>query len=171
MDRHTIIQNILRVLLLLLLQLIVLDNVSLSNILVPNILILFVLMLPTSIRRIPMLLIAFATGLLLDICSNLLGVQALSFTVVAMARILFADRLLLRNEPIDIERPSIKSVTFQQFALYSLLLLIIYFTCYILLEVFSFHNIWMNILAIVLNVAVSWVLIIIYQLLLIHEGD
>ncbi|MBR1792717.1 MAG: rod shape-determining protein MreD [Bacteroidales bacterium] len=171
MINHLIPQNIFRFLLLLVLQLAVLNNIGLGSVIVPNILILFVLMLPTNLGRTPMLLLAFVSGLILDICSNILGIQAFSFTMVAMARILFADRILLGNEPVTISRPSFRTVSFQHFSIYSLILLLIYYICYILLESFSFHNVGLMILTIILNVVVSWVLIILYQLLFVHEEE
>ena len=171
MIKHLIPQNIIRFLFLLVLQLAVLNNIGLGNIVVPNLLILFVIMLPTNIGRIPMLLLAFAAGLILDICSNILGLQAAPFTLVAMTRILFADRILLGNEPITLSCPNFHSIPFQRFAAYSLTLLLVYYICYILLESFSFHNFGLTILIILLNVVISWILIIIYQLLFVHKEE
>lgn len=171
MIKHIIPQNIIRFLFLLVLQLAVLNNIGLGNIIVPNLLILFVIMLPTNMGRIPMLLLAFAAGLILDICSNILGLQAASFTLVAMTRILFADRILLSNEPITLSCPNFHSIPFLQFTAYSLILLLVYYICYILLESFSFHNFGLMILIILLNVVISWILIIIYQLLFVHKEE
>lgn len=171
MIKHLIPQNIIRFLFLLVLQLAVLNNIGLGNIIVPNLLILFVIMLPTNTGRIPMLLLAFAAGLILDICSNILGLQAASFTLVAMTRILFADRILLSNEPITLSHPNFHSIPFLQFTAYSLILLLVYYICYILLESFSFHNFGLMILIILLNVVISWILIIIYQLLFVHKEE
>lgn len=116
-----------------------------------------------------MLFIAFATGLLLDLFSNTLGFQCFSFTMVAMARIVFADRVLLNNEPIDIDCPNFRVVSFQNFTIYSITLLLVYYTTYLLLESFSFYSVWTMVLSIIVNVIVTWILVIIYQLALIPE--
>lgn len=97
--------------LLILIQLLVLNQVYLGSYVMPMLYLLAILMLPTDTKRIPLLLIAFGTGLLLDIMNNMLGFHALACTVVAMMRILFADRILTRGEPVTISIPSIFSVS------------------------------------------------------------
>lgn len=169
MNNRIVIQNIIRFIFLLLIQLIVLDNITPITMLMPNVMLIFMIMLPTTTKHIPMLLIGFATGLLLDICSNTLGFHCFAFTMTAMARILFADRILLNNEPIDIDRPSLRVVNFQHFAIYSLTTLLVYYTTYIIVEAFSFYNVWVMLLSIIANVIVTWIPLIIYQLALIPE--
>ena len=104
-----------RFLLLMAIQLLVLNYVYLGGYVMPMLYVLFILMLPTGMKRIPLLLIAFGTGLLMDIMSNALGFHALACTVVAMLRIWFADSILTRNEPVTINTPSVFSVTPQYF--------------------------------------------------------
>ena len=94
-----------RFVLLMALQMLVLNHVYLGGYVMPMLYVLFILMLPTDTGRIPMLLIAFGTGLLVDVMNNMLGFHALACTVVAMLRILFADRILTRGEPVTIEKP------------------------------------------------------------------
>ena len=108
--------------LLLLIQLLVLNHVFLGGYTFPMLYLLAILMLPTNMKRIPLLLIAFGTGLLVDVMNNMLGFHALACTVVAMMRILFADRILTRGEPTAIDRPSIYSVSPQYFISYMLIL-------------------------------------------------
>ncbi|MBQ4376765.1 MAG: rod shape-determining protein MreD [Bacteroidales bacterium] len=169
MNNRLVLQNIIRLIILMLIQLIVLNNVTPITLLMPNIVLLFLLMMPTNTGRIPMLLISFFIGLLLDLFSNTLGFQCFAFTMVAMARILFADRMLLNNEPIDINCPSFRVVSFQNYTVYSITLLFIYYLTYIVLEAFSFYNVWFMVLSIFVNVIVTWILVIIYQLALIPE--
>ena len=104
-----------RFVLLMALQLLVLNHVYLGGYVMPMLYVLFILMLPTDTGRIPMLLIAFGTGLLVDVMNNMLGFHALACTVVAMLRILFADRIRTRGEPVTIQTPSVYSVTPQYF--------------------------------------------------------
>ena len=115
-------RNIGRFVLLMLLQLLVLNNVYLGGYVMPMLYVLFILMLPTSVGRVPLLLTAFGTGLVVDIMAGALGFHALACTVVAMMRITFADRILTRGENVTIETPSVFSVTPQYFISYLLLL-------------------------------------------------
>ena len=93
-------RNIGRFVLLTLLQLLVLNNVYLGGYVMPLLYVLFILMLPTSTGRVPMLLMAFGMGLLMDIMAGSLGFHALACTIVAMMRITFADRILTRGENV-----------------------------------------------------------------------
>jgi rod shape-determining protein MreD len=149
--------------LLALVQLLVLNNVYLGGYVMPMLYVLFILMLPTSTGRIPMLLIAFGTGLLMDIMAGALGFHALACTVVAMMRILFADRILTRGENVAIANPGIYSVTPQYFISYLMLMLGIFYLLFYLLEIFSFRGFGGVLLATVCSTLVTTLLAVLYQ--------
>lgn len=156
-------RNIGRFVLLALVQLLVLNNVYLGGYVMPMLYVLFILMLPTSTGRIPMLLIAFGTGLLMDIMAGALGFHALACTVVAMMRILFADRILTRGENVAISNPGIYSVTPQYFISYLMLMLGIFYLLFYLLEIFSFRGFGGVLLATVCSTLVTTLLAVLYQ--------
>ncbi len=156
-------RNIGRFVLLALVQLLVLNNVYLGGYVMPMLYVLFILMLPTSTGRIPMLLIAFGTGLLMDIMAGALGFHALACTVVAMMRILFADRILTRGENVAIANPGIYSVTPQYFISYLMLMLGIFYLLFYLLEIFSFRGFGGVLLATVCSTLVTTLLAVLYQ--------
>lgn len=156
-------RNIGRFVLLALVQLLVLNNVYLGGYVMPMLYVLFILMLPTSTGRIPMLLIAFGTGLLMDIMAGALGFHALACTVVVMMRILFADRILTRGENVAIANPGIYSVTPQYFISYLMLMLGIFYLLFYLLEIFSFRGFGGVLLATVCSTLVTTLLAVLYQ--------
>ena len=156
-------RNIGRFVLLALVQLLVLNNVYLGGYVMPMLYVLFILMLPTSTGRIPMLLIAFGTGLLMDIMAGALDFHALACTVVAMMRILFADRILTRGENVAIANPGIYSVTPQYFISYLMLMLGIFYLLFYLLEIFSFRGFGGVLLATVCSTLVTTLLAVLYQ--------
>ena len=102
MSNNLIIRNIIRFVVLMVLQVVIFNQVSLWGYVLPMLYVLFVLMLPTGMNKIALLLIAFATGLTEDLFCNLLGFHACACTVVALCRILFADKILTRNETTEI---------------------------------------------------------------------
>ena len=166
---NTVWRNIGRFLLLMALQLLVLNYVYLGGYVMPMIYVLFILMLPTDTGRIPMLLIAFGTGILADIMNGTLGFHALACTVVAMLRIWFADRILTRGEPIVITRPSIYSVTPQYFITYLLLMLAAFYLVFFTTELWGFRGFGGVILATICSTLVTAILIVIYQLLFLKK--
>lgn len=158
-------RNIGRFVLLALLQLLVLNNVYLGGYVMPLLYVLFVLMLPTSTGRVPMLLIAFGTGLLMDIMSGALGFHTLACTIVAMMRITFADRILTRGENVVINTPSIFTVTPQYFISYQLLLTGAFYLVFYSVELFGFRGFGGVLLATLCSTVVTTLLAVLYQVI------
>lgn len=166
---NLILRNIGRFALLMALQLLVFNNIYLGGFITPFLYVLFILMLPTSLPRMAMLVVAFATGLTMDMFSNLMGLHTFAATLVAMCRILFADKILTRGEDVSIDIPSIRSVALGPMLYYLFLLLIIYHIAYFGLVLFSVHDTLRILLTALASTFVSWLLAILYQTLLIRK--
>lgn len=164
-------RNIGRFVLLMLFQLLVLNNVYLGGYVLPMLFVLFILMLPTNLKRIPLLLIAFGTGLTADLMSNVLGFHALACTVLAMLRIWFANRILTRGEPVVIPTPSVRSVTPQIYVSYLLLMYAAYYLVYFTSELFGSRGFSDVILATLLSSLASTLLAVLYQILFIKKEN
>lgn len=162
-------RNIGRFVLLMVLQLVVLNHVYLGGYVMPMLYVLFILMLPTGIGRIPMLLIAFVTGLLVDIMNNMLGFHSLACTIVAMLRILFANRILTRGEPITVDRPSIYTIAPQYFISYLLMMLGAFYFVFFMLEIFSFRHLGGVLLATAASTVVTTLLAVLYQYIFLKK--
>ena len=135
----------------------------------PMLYVLFILMLPTDTGRIPMLLIAFGTGLLVDVMNNMLGFHALACTVVAMLRILFANRILTRGEPVSIEIPGIYSVTPQYFISYLMLMFGAFYLVFFTVELFGFRGFGSILLSTVASTLVTTLLAVLYQYIFLKK--
>lgn len=155
--------------LLMALQLLVLNHVYLGGFVMPMLYVLFILMLPTGMKRIPLLLIAFGTGLLVDVMSNMLGFHALACTVLAMMRILFADRILTRGEPIVVEIPGIYSVTPQYFISYLLLMFGAFYLVFFTVEIFGFRSFSSVLLATICSTVVTTLMAVLYQYIFLKK--
>lgn len=161
-----IISNILRFLALILLQVLISNFVYLGGYVVPFVYILAVLMLPTNIGKIPLLLIAFAAGMSVDVFCNIPGFHAFSCTMMAFFRILIGDKILTKGDPEEVvEVPSIREVPFQTFSVYAFVMSLVYSVTYGLVEAFSFGNFWMTLLSIGINSLVAWALMLLSQFL------
>lgn len=162
-------RNIGRFVLLMAIQLLVLNYVYLGGYVMPVIYVLFILMLPTGMKRIPLLLIAFSTGLIVDVMNNMLGFHALACTVLAMMRIWFADRVLTRGEDSVVEHPSIFSVTPQYFISYLLLMLSVFYLILFVTEMWGFRSFGGMLLAVVCSTVVSALIMVLYQLVFLKK--
>ena len=166
-----VLKNIGRFALLMALQLLVLNYVYMGGYVMPMLYVLFLLMLPTGMGRIKMLTIAFGTGLLVDVMNNMLGFNALACTVVAMARILFADRMLTRNEPVVITNPSVYNVSPQHFVGYLLLMYGLFFGVFYMVELFGFRHLGSMLLATICSTVVCTLLAVSYQVVLLRREE
>ena len=130
-----VLSNILRFVVLIVLQILLLNYVNFGGYIIPFVYILAVLMLPTRIGNIPLLLIAFAAGAVVDVFCNIPGFHAFCCTLMAFARVLVGDRMLTRDDPdVVIDVPSVRTVPFQPFAMYLLVMSAVYCIAYCLLE-------------------------------------
>lgn len=158
-----------RFVLLMAIQLVVLNHVYLGGYVMPMLYVLFVLMLPTDMGRIPMLLTAFGTGFLVDVMNNMLGFHALACTLLSMMRILFADRILTRGEPVTIEVPSIYTVTPQYFISYLMLMLGMFYLVFFTVELFGFRSFGGVVLATVASTVVTTLMAVLYQYIFLRK--
>ena len=161
-----VLTNIFRFLALIVLQVLMLNHVYLGGYVVPFIYILAIMMLPTRVGNIPLLLIAFASGGLIDLFCNIPGFHTFSCTMMAFFRILFGNKMLTRDDATEVvDTPSVRCVPFEVFAMYVLLLSLVYSVTYGLLETFSLGNFGMTAISMAINTVVSWVLVMLCQLL------
>ncbi len=169
MNNSLVFRNLGRFVLLVLLQVTVFNNVYLGGYLNPCLFVLFIAMLPTNTGRIPMMLIAFFTGLIVDIATNMLGFHAFACTVVAFLRGVWLDGIIMHDNNEDIETPSFYSGSYQQFGIYLFLILLFYNIVYYSLLIFDLHDIWQIALSAMLGTVVTWILATLYQMLLVRK--
>ncbi len=159
--------NIFRFVALIVLQVLMLNYVYLGGYVVPFIYILAIMMLPTRLGNIPLLLIAFASGGMVDLFCNIPGFHTFSCVMMAFFRILFGNKMLTRDDPTEVvDTPSVHNVPFEVFAVYVLLLALVYSVTYGMLETFSLGNFGMTAISMLVNTAVAWVLVMLCQLLI-----
>ncbi len=162
-----VLSNIFRFVVLIVLQILLLNYVSFGGYMIPFIYILAVLMLPTRLGNIPLLLIAFAAGALIDIFCNIPGFHTFSCTMMAFIRVIIGNRMLTRDDPeAVIDVPSAYTVPLQPFAMYLLVMSVVYSFTYCMLESFSFGNFWMTMLSMLLDAVGTWLLLMLSQLLI-----
>lgn len=162
-------RNIGRFALLMLLQLLVLNHVYLGGYIMPMLYLLFIIMLPTDTPRIPLLLMAFGTGLLVDLMNNMLGFHALACIVMAMMRILYADRILTRGEPVTLSIPSIYSSSPLHFISHLMLLLGIFYLVFFTVEMWGFRSFGSMLLATICSTLATSLLAVLYQFIFLKK--
>lgn len=159
------IRNIVRFIALILIQVLVLNHMNLSGYINPYVYVLFILLLPVQINKSALLLLAFITGLTIDLFGNTLGLHAASTVLLAYARpgIL---RLFFKNLEFSAdEEPNISKLKPVGFLKYTLVLVFIHHTALFFLEVFSFNGFLSTLSRIALSTLVTTLMIMTLALL------
>lgn len=158
----TVLQNIIRFILLVLLQVLVLNNIQFLGYINPYIYILFILSLPVLTPRWFALILAFALGLIIDVFSNTPGIHAFSTVLIAFMRNGII-KLFTSLEEGSNPTPSFHTFGVGNYTKYLVLLVTIHHTSLFILEAFSFANLWLVIPKILLSSLVTILLIMGFQ--------
>jgi len=165
MKISTILINILRFLLLVAAQVFIFNKINLGGYLNPMIYILFILLLPFEISGGLVLILSFFLGLSVDLFTGSIGLHAGAATFMAFLRPL---SLRLISSTRDYESglmPGVTDLGYVWFISYTVFLTFFHHLFFFSVEAFSFTELPMTLLRILLNTVLSSVLIIIINLL------
>jgi rod shape-determining protein MreD len=148
--------------LLILLQLLVLNNIQFSGYVNPYVYILFILLLPVEIPSWLLLIISFATGLIIDFFSGSPGMHSSATVMAGVARPYILRVIAPRDGYEAGSSPSMLAYGFRWFLSYTLLIVLIHHTTLFYLEVFRFSEFFRTLLRVILSslFTVSFILLI-----------
>lgn len=161
----TYLKNILRFVLLILLQVMVLNKMNLSGYINPYAYLLFILLLPVNINKSALLVLAFFTGLTIDLFGNTLGLHASATVLLAFARPGLINLFFSNIEFIGDDEPGLPIVGVIGFFKYMLVLVFIHHSLLFFLEVFSLANFLDTLYRIIFSTLVTSLVIMILVLL------
>lgn len=130
-----LIVNIIRFIVLIATQVFLLKNIGYYNLSIPYLYILFILLLPFGIPNFLLFILAFFTGLTIDVFYDTLGLNAAACTVLAFVRIVFINLTVQRDGFDNEPDPSLGLMGFRWFIFYAVIL-----TFFHHLILFSFEN-------------------------------
>jgi len=159
------VKNIVRFVLLVLLQVLILNNMNLSGYMNPYVYVLFILLLPVDINKSLLLVIAFLTGLTIDVFGNTPGLNAFSTVLLAFSRPGILRRLTKNIDFLPDEEPGFARLGFGKFLRYVFVLVFIHHVALFFLETFSFHDFLNTLYRILINTFLSTFIIMILVLL------
>ncbi len=173
------LKNILRFCVILLLQVLILNNITLRwwsepsgfPIFIPYIYPLFILLLPFETPVWALLLLGFVTGLTVDSFMNTAGMHACATVLMAYLRTNVLNALLPRNlSEYANQQPSIKSMGWMPFLVYSSFLIVLHHILFFTVELWSFTNIGTLLLKILASTITSMLFIVVYLLLFTRQN-
>ena len=150
--------------LLILLQVLLFNNIEFSGYVNPYVYIMFILLLPVEISSWLLLVIAFFTGLTIDLFCGSPGMHA-SATVLAGFVRPYILRLLSPRDGYETgSDPSMIIYGFKWFLIYTLIIVLIHHTALFYLEVFRFTDFFRTLLRVILSSLFSITFIIFLEL-------
>ncbi|MFO7619954.1 MAG: rod shape-determining protein MreD [Bacteroidales bacterium] len=136
---------------LILLQLLVMNNIQFSGYVNPYIYVMIILLIPVEISAWLLLIIAFLTGLLIDIFSGSPGMHA-SATVLAGFVRPFVLRIISPRDGYESgATPSMLTYGFRWYLLYTVIIIVVHHTALFYLEVFRFADFFRTLTRVLLS--------------------
>ncbi len=157
--------NIIRFIGIVLFQVLILSQIELHGFISPFIYPLFILLLPFETPLWLLLLIAFFTGLTVDVFASTPGLHAAATVFMAYLR---PTVTALNRPPGDYEtnhRPNIRSLGLNWFFVYATTLIALHHVFYFFVEIYSFSYFFYTLIRIVGSLIFSITIILIYQYL------
>jgi len=148
---NTILKYGLITVVLILLQVLVLNNIQFSGYVNPYVYIMIILLLPLLTPSWLVLLIAFFTGLVIDLYSGSPGMHASATLLAGFSRPLVLRLIAPRDGYDPISSLSMATYGFRWFVIYASAIVLIHHTTLFFLEVFRFTDFFRTILRIVVS--------------------
>ena len=157
-----IVRKIAFFVIVVLVQVLICNNIHLFDYAMPLIYVYFLMLFRRDYPRWGILLWCFCLGLTIDAFSNTPGVASASATLIGFLQpYIFAP--FIQRDSLDDMMPDMRTMGFSKFAIYSLMIVLIYCIVFYSLEMFSFFN-WMEwLFSIGGSAALTYILILVIE--------
>lgn len=149
--------------LLILLQVLLFNNIQFSGYVNPYVYILFILLLPIEIPAWLLLLLSFATGLIIDFFSGSPGMHTFATVFAGFVRPYVLRIISLSDGYESGPDPSMLVYGFRWFLSYTLLIVLVHHTTLFYLEVFRFADFFRTLLRVLLSTLFSMTFILLIE--------
>lgn len=172
------IKNILRFCIIILLQVLILNKITLRwwnepsgfPIFIPYVYPLFILLLPLETPVWALLILGFVLGISVDSFMNTAGMHACAAILIAYLRTNVLSALLPRNlSEYAGQHPSIKTMGWMPFLVYSAFLILLHHVVYFSIELWNFSNLSFLLIKIGASFVTSMLFILVYLLLFTRQ--
>jgi rod shape-determining protein MreD len=172
------LKNFLRFCLIIIIQTLILNKIPLRwwsqpggfPVFIPMLYPLFILLLPFETPVWLLLILGFITGLTVDSFMNTAGMHAMAIVLIAYLRTNVLSALMQKNlEEYRNQSPSVKSMGWPAFLVYSGFLILLHHTLFFIIELWSLANIGYLALKIVASAVTSMLFVLVYLLLFTRQ--
>jgi rod shape-determining protein MreD len=149
--------------LLILLQILLFNNIQFSGYVNPYIYLMFILLLPVEIPSWLLLLLAFGTGLIMDIFSGSPGMHTSATVLAGFVRPFILRVISPRDGYEPGSAPSMLIYGFRWFLTYTLIIVLVHHTALFYIEVFRFTDFFRTMLRVLLSSLFSVSFILLFE--------
>jgi len=157
--------NILRFFLLILLQVLILNNIYLGGFINPYLYVYFILLLPFETPGGLLLVLAFMTGLGVDLFANTLGLNISACLAMAWARPHIISWISSGPDSLIGDSPSLRNQGMKWFLYYSISLILVHHFVLFFLEAFRFTEFFKTFFRMLLSGTFTLLLVMISEYL------
>jgi rod shape-determining protein MreD len=136
---------------LILLQVLLFNNIQFSGYVNPYVYLMFIILLPVEIPSWILLLLSFATGLVVDLFSGSPGMHCSATLLAGFVRPYILAVVSPRDGYEGRSEPSMINYGFRWFLTYTLLIVLVHHTALFYLEVFRFTDFFRTLLRVLLS--------------------
>ena len=161
---NSVIRFGLILILLILLQVLLFNNIKFSGYVNPYVYVMFILLLPVEIPAWLLLLLSFATGLIIDIFSGSLGMHTSATLLAGFVRPYVLRVISPRDGYETGSNPSMLTYGFRWFLTYTLLIVLIHHMALFYLEVFRLSEFFRTLMRVIFSslFSITFILLIEY---------
>jgi hypothetical protein len=156
---NPVVKNIARFLLLVLFQVFVLNNLNLFGYLNPFVYVLFIILLPFRTNKLFILILAFITGLTIDVFGDTPGLHSAATVLMAFIRPSVISGFFGKIEFTQNDAPDMKKLGFRGFSKYAFVLVLVHHFSLYFMEAFSFSRFFETLKTTLFSALLSMVLI------------
>jgi len=164
-----IISNIVRFILLMIVQILLINQIhypdAINGFINPQLYILFILMIPVYTNKVLMMLMAFLTGLCIDIFSGTAGMHASACLWIAFIRPSLLNLIAPRDGYETTLQLNLKGMGFDKFIIYVGTLVLVHHIWLFSLEAFNFLDFFQVIVRILMSSIATLIFILISQII------
>ncbi len=160
---NSILRFGLAFILLILLQVLVFNNIQFSGYVNPYVYIMFILLLPVEIPSWLLLLLSFATGIIIDLFSGSPGMHSSATLFAGFLRPYILRIVSPRDGYESGSEPSMLNYGFRWFLTYTLLIVVVHHTVLFYLEVFRFTDFFRTMLRVLLSSLFTVIFILLFE--------
>ena len=157
------IKYFIQFIVVVLLQVLLFNNMDYFYLVSPYIYIIFLLDLPLNVKTPSLMLLAFLLGLVVDFFSNTMGLHTFACVIIGFLRNGYL-KILFSQLEFKFQQPSIIQFGLSGYLKYAVGMVALHHIALFMMEALSFNNFGFLLLRIILNIALSLLLIMCYEL-------